>query len=350
MVSFMRFVPIVGIIVGINQTASAQFVMRSVPNGFQNYSLYTRSFGYFAPSPTGGYGFQMRYTSYRTYNNIVVAPVAPLNALVANSGLYAAASGAGRPLNDRQQFALQLAQRARPADVGAKQEAFDRVVAPPMPIAADKANGVANAALAVPNEADLLSGVALNRLLTAIQTLEANGVKANAPFLPPELLACTTFLGNENADAINIFSEDKLAFPATLQGTFIDPLRSAIDKDFETIVTQLRTGKKGLDAAALDRIAENAKKLNALQPGAISEECGCPLLPKLESAAKALKQNPNVLVSNWWSVGVGVGELTKHLTKHKLEFGHARPSDDGAYASLHRAMATYLAELLAAKK
>ncbi len=338
--------------------ASAQnSFYRPGPPGFQTYGFYSRSFGYVSSSPLIINGAPFRQTYYRNiygYQALAITPPPLFSAF--GPAMYGSSGGFGGPLNDRTQLALQQAQRANRNDLQLQQQQFDAwanergaKVVPKEQLA--KASEAVRIALATVSEADILSGLALNQTLKAIQELEAKGVKANAPFFPPELLSKAVFQGGAAAEVLNFFRDDSLTFPVGLQTTEFEALRNLIERDFEAVVGQVKAGKK-IDPFILDRFSANLKKLHAMHPTAEEEKGGCGFLKSLESAVKFLKDpaSNGLLVGNWHAIGAGVGELTKHMTKFKLTFGPASAGNDDAYRSLHRGLVAYLTDLAQAKR
>jgi hypothetical protein len=336
--------------VGAEQTASAQMFMRPLPPGIQPFGFYTRSFGYFAPSPTGGYGFRAVQFFPRNAVGIPLAYPSISPALV-----YGSAGGLGRPMVDAQTLALRRAQRANGNEIEVRQQAFDKWAAEEAK-PADAANQPKLPAefrnlAAAPTDAQLQTGQALNAVLDAIHGLEKKGLKAKGVFLPPELVAHIHFDGGTPADAVNLFQDDKLHLPVTLRTPEFDSFRVALEKDFATLHEQFRAGKR-LDKSVLERMAATAKKCNTMHPATADNECGWPYLNRLVDALGYLEkpEAQGLLVPSWHTSGVGVGELTAHMSKYFLTFAPTDANDDGSYATLHRALFTYFNELAAAKR
>jgi len=326
--------------------------------GFPTYGFYSRSFGYVSSSPLFINGTPFRQIYYQNiygYRAIQIAP--PLNSVFSPGYMYGSSGGYGGPLNDRAQLALQQAQRANRNDLQLQQQQFDKwadergaKVVPKEQL--DKASEAVRTALATVTEADVVSGLALNQTLKAIQELEAKGLKANAPFFPPELLSKAVFQGGAAADVLNFFRDDTLTFPVGLQTTEFEGMRNLIERDFDVVVGLVKAGKR-IDLTIVERLGSNLKKLHAMHPTAEEEKGGCGYLKSLESAVKLLKDpvaSNGLLIGSWHTIGTGVGELTKHMTKFKLTFGPASAGDDDAYRSLHRGLVAYLSDLAQAKR
>ncbi len=330
---------------------------RPGPPGFQTYGFYSRSFGYVSSSPLFINGTPFRQIYYQNIYGYRALQIAPPLYSAFSPGFYGSSGGYGGPLNDRAQLALQQAQRANRNDMQLQQQQFDKwadergaKVVPKEQL--DKASEAVRTALATVSEADIISGLALNQTLKAIQELEAKGIKANAPFFPPELLSKAVFQGGAAADVLNFFRDDTLTFPVGLQTTEFEGMRNLIERDFDTVVGLVKAGKR-IDLTIVERLGTNLKKLHAMHPTAEEEKGGCGYLTSLESAVKLLKDpvaSNGLLIGSWHTIGTGVGELTKHMTKFKLTFGPASAGDEDAYRSLHRGLVAYLSDLAQVKR
>lgn len=332
--------------------ASAQF-------GFGNRSVYTRNVGVFYATPFGGYYLTQQRFSTTVYNYPAglyrgIYP-APLTApAIGSFGLTPAFYGgvvvptAGGV--DQDAINLRKAQRAARNDPVARRKVVDEAV-----IGGGKAADPARPPVAEPNEADVLTGRALNELLREIAPLQA---KANvkAPFLTPELLSHVVFTGGPAADAMNLFRGDTPTFPDALRRSQFDQPRDAVAKEYLTVAESLKAGKPA-DPVVLDRLAAAIAFLKeqfapVLRASAgVDPDHAADFLNRIEAAAAHLKTPAaaDLLVPGWHTVGASTAELTRHLSKHKIEFAPAPADDDGAYWAIYRGLAAYKADLVAAR-
>lgn len=348
--------------------AAAQ-LFRPFPFGAQSQQFHTRMYSGFYATPFGSIGFSYQRTSVASYSYPffggagypALYPNLPVGASV-SPYFYGSAGGLGGPAYDRRSIDLQKAQRAARNDPGARRQAFDEwavgrggKAVPKEKI--DRAPDAVRAALAAPREEDILSGKALNEAVAAILSMEAKGAQADAPFFPPETLAHAVFAGGHAADAANLFRESALTFPNSLRRPEFDAGRAAVEKEFAAAVGQLRAGKR-IDAAVLDRLAKATTRLKDAYTARAGSDASfgesravAGFLDRLDGVAQAMKgTDDGLLVPAWYTVGGSAAAVARHVGRLKLQFAPAPPDDDGAYASLHRGLVTYLADLTQAAR
>lgn len=212
-------------------------------------------------------------------------------------------------------------------------------------------------ALAGADEGELLSGEALNHILTATLAAEAKGAKAVSAYLPPRLLDEVRF-GTQAGDALNLVRQwNKLPFPAAFDAPELLDLRDTLERDFAAVAVPLLAGKP-IDPAKLLKLEQTLKRVDEAAPAVIRNLsfedaiASRRFLNQFANGVRALKVPANVgLVSSTWATeGANVAELVKHMAKYKLQFSAAPRGSDSAYFALHRAMATYYFVLTQPKK
>jgi hypothetical protein len=212
-------------------------------------------------------------------------------------------------------------------------------------------------ALMLADEAELLSGQALNQIRLAVVEAEARGAKATSPYLPPRILDDLRF-STPAGDALNLVRQwNKLPFPAVFARADLRELRDTLEKDFAAVALPLLAGKS-LEPAKLIKLEQTLKRLEAAATPVIRdlsfEEAIATrkFLNQMANAVKALgtPANTGLVSATWATEGANVSELVKHMTKYKLQFAAAPSGGDSAYYALHRALATYYSVLTQPKK
>jgi hypothetical protein len=216
-------------------------------------------------------------------------------------------------------------------------------------------------ALGAKDEAEIASGVALNRILVAIVIAEGKGAKGVSAFLPPRLLDDIRFKGDKGeaaADLLNLVRQSgKLPFPNNFPGPSLAELEASLQADFTAAITPLLSGKP-VDQAKVKKLEASLKKLEAAAPPVIRSLsfddaiAARRFLNHFESALSALKSSnlTGLINPKWATEGISVADLVKHMTRFKLLFDRATPGGEGSYITLHKALVTYLFVLTQAKK
>jgi hypothetical protein len=200
---------------------------------------------------------------------------------------------------------------------------------------------------AAPAPADataIISGAALNRVLTAIAAAD-RGDKVNSAFLPPSLLQEVRFSG-ETGDALNLIrSAGHLPFPAVFNDGTLQAVKLRIEKDFAAAAAAATA------VPALEGTLRQARAaLTVDEPSFDFEQATAArrFLNQLDTAATVLKKKKNggIVVPRWTTEGASVSELTRHMVKFKLQFGPAPKDGEEAYLALHRGLTEYLITLV----
>jgi hypothetical protein len=309
------------------------------------YGLGINQAGAFFPSPTGGYGFMSSRLYYAPAYYGGYAYPNSYDYSYPTSGSY------GYGMAARESYYLRQAQRQAGAEAAGGAVYADRLpdqgAKPADPNRWRDAPPALRQALFNPTEQSVNSGQALNELLKTSTDLEAAGAKTESPFLPPEVLAKVTFIGGPAADALNMVRSGKIEFPPTLRGTEFGGPRTAIEKDLVTASEAIRAGKK-LDPALVDRMSANIKRLQAKAPVDVDTTAG---LARFDAAVTYLKSADasGLFVPAWQTDGATLRDLSKFMTRYKLQFGPVAPGGEALYAALHRGMVGYVNQLAAKK-
>lgn len=199
-----------------------------------------------------------------------------------------------------------------------------------------------------PPEPDVLSGVALNTLLTAVQK---NGrlKSAAASELGEDTLKHINVSAGTSAGNVGLLKDvSKIDWPDALLGPGYEEarkqlsssLRKAVDavKDRERPTTALRKDIDAYYKQMNDKLNESAEEMSA-QDFIDARR----FMNQLSSGIKALK-DPNVdkiLGGTWTAKGKNVAELVDNMTKDGLTFAPAAPGDEAAYRALYLALRNF---------
>jgi len=345
--------------------ANAQFFYRQMPTIYSYYPFgpVVMPFGYgvmpayglginqagaFWPSSTGGYGF----TSSRLYYSPAYYGGYGGGYPMTYDYSYSSTGSYGYGMAAQESYYLRQAQRQAGYGEAGGAVSYDRVpdrgAKPADPNRWKDAPAALKQALFNPTEQSVNSGQALSELLRVIPDLEAAGGKADAPFLPPEVLAKVTFIGGPAADALNMVRAGKVEFPPVLRGTEFDGPRTAIEKDLATASDLVRAGRK-IDPALVDRLSANVKRLQANAPVDVETVAA---LARLNAAVTFLKSADasGLFVPGWQTEGATLRDLGKFMARFKLQFGPVAPGGEPLYGALHRGMVSYVNQLAQAKR
>lgn len=266
-----------------------------------------------------------------------------------SGGTYSALSPSQQHFYRAQQAAGSYASggRASVADAGAYETSTPPVAgrnAPP-PEALQKA-------LSATTEAEVASGEATNVVLAAVQAAEAKQRPRGVPaaYLAPNLLENVRFGGSPAADALNLLrSANRMQLPIAFDS---EPLRGtgeALKRDFAAVAAGPLAGKP-VDQSKVAKLAQTVKDAKAKVPAG-TRDLPFPeaadaraFVGQMEAAAKVLREAGSATLMNpdWATKGTNVADLSRHMAKHKLQFGRADRGGEEAYLALHRAFAGYL--------
>ncbi|MBM3979482.1 MAG: hypothetical protein FJ304_04215 [Planctomycetes bacterium] len=351
--------------------AAAQFPRGypAVPNIVPSYNpfFYLPQYRYQTSrslSFSGPYG-NFQYNSYRwgvSVNNPYA--VAGAAALYNSHPLYAVgmssmSGGTGMPtqLALAEQRAIERAQRAA-ALPGDDRTSPDRgpVGGIPLPGPGLELPKHIAAALATQDATVIGGGDPLNAILKEVQRFESKGAKGPSTFVPPLQLDDVRFAGPPVADLLNLARQgSKLNLPAVFDDAALAAVRKDLEKDFAAVAEALQAGKAP-DAAKVAILAGTMKRVQTAAAPLVKDlPADGPtrtFLAELDRATTALRAGggAGLIDPKWAAEGLTVGDLVKHMAKHKLTFAPAPLGRDDSYVTLHKNLATYLFVLSEAKK
>ncbi|MBA4186545.1 MAG: hypothetical protein C0467_00860 [Planctomycetaceae bacterium] len=213
-------------------------------------------------------------------------------------------------------------------------------------------------ALSISDESDLVSGHALNQILVAVIAAESKGAKGPSSFLTPQLITEVRFAGAPAADAINfLMTGGRLVLPIAFDDPKLKEVREELEADFLAVSTPLRDGKLP-EPMKLMKLGFTLKRAQELASPVIQElpfdaaVASRRFLNRFELALTAFKAPNSFLMFNpaWSSEGGSIGELVKHMTKLKIQFGPVGENGGDSYLALHKALSNYLFVLTQPKK
>ena len=206
--------------------------------------------------------------------------------------------------------------------------------------------------------AKIASGEALNFLVKQIGLLEARGAKGPAPYIPPMLMDDMRFGGTPAGDLLDLVRQaGTLKFPESLEDVALALPRTTLEKDFATAAASVLDGKSPEPA----KIAKLEMSFQQFQDAAGPIIKDLPFeeatatrrfLNRMTNAIKAMKAGAGngLYDPRWASEGLTVGDLTKHMTKYKLQFRRAPGGSEEAYTTMYQNLSNYLFVLSQAKK
>jgi hypothetical protein len=199
-----------------------------------------------------------------------------------------------------------------------------------------------------PPRHEIISGIALNVLLDAIQKMHAQHVQG--PMVPideftRQHLNVTT---GTTAGSVGLLRDGgKLQWPLALQGEQYAADRKRLEELTPLAYKQAEYGPvqgnvlDGMITAVKSMHATISSNIATITPSDYSRAKS--YLRQIEGAISAL-QDPNVsnFVTRRWSVqATNVGTMVVQMTQQGLKFAPATPGDDPAYLSIHAGMVQY---------
>jgi hypothetical protein len=202
------------------------------------------------------------------------------------------------------------------------------------------------------SDADIQSGRALNDILATIIDLEKRGYRADGSYLAPELFADIRFAGTATSDLTNWVRVGEIEFPNLFQSNEYAIPRAWLRQDFGTVAGNIRAGKTPESALAIGlqtagrtirRTFEEKKSTLSADDAKRGEQ----FLARFDAAVAIVRApaTAELIVPEWSSLGVGIVEFTQHLSRNRLQFGHAPNGRDETYRTLHQALSAYAVSL-----
>jgi hypothetical protein len=199
-----------------------------------------------------------------------------------------------------------------------------------------------------PPAVEIWAGDALNSLLTALQTVQRQGVRGPLVPLAPDLVQHINVTTGVTRGSTGLLKAGgKLSWPFVLRQPNFDGDRSAIEKPLTAAIRQAPSGE--ISVATINALSDGLKQCQADVDAKIVE-----LTPdeyvQASRYLKELKGGLNVLkqpdVSKYFgptvrAQGNNVAELVAHMTANGLKFAPAVSGDEPYYTTLYSAMATY---------
>jgi len=330
--------------------ASAQFYSIPLGNGYNLYWGRARSFSVPIMGPYGPTTVGFVDAGFRPRNQSIITPY------YRGSYLGAGFSAGGyNPLAKQQQNDLARAQRQATARANedarreiADQWAYERGARPVAVASSGPAVklGQVDRALLHAHPDDITSGKALNNLLQALKPLiDQPGKPVDSSLLGPELVASLNFSGNAKADALNLLRAGRLPWPTPLRAREFADWRNDLESAFDAVLLAANDGRP-LPAPLAERVLDTVNRGRTLAnpllrtlPFSQAAEVAR-FFNRLTTTITVLQQPEaaGLYVGNWAILGIRVGDLTRHMAKHGLQFA---PGDELAYSTLHRELVSY---------
>jgi hypothetical protein len=192
------------------------------------------------------------------------------------------------------------------------------------------------------------SGESLNVLLGHLIARRGRGAPAADVPLDEDTLQAINLTGGDTRGHVGLLKEDRLRWPAALQGEAFRAGREAVSRGLPQAVRAVRSdGGRGEEAARAvradlkaldDAVDARARTLSPDEYVAAKR-----YLKQVGEAVTAL-QSPGV--SNhfdgyWAPQAQSVAELVRFMAEKGLRFAPASPGDEAAYTALYHALAAY---------
>jgi hypothetical protein len=199
---------------------------------------------------------------------------------------------------------------------------------------------------------EILSGRAINDLLTTAIDLEKRGSRANGSYLSAELVTALRFAGNANADLSNWIHAGEIDYGSVFKSEAYATPRSWLKHDFGIVATNLLAGKtpdsslyQGLVTAGKTfrrTFDEQKAKLSAADVKN-SEQ----FLARYDAVVSIVRSPASTELgqADWSTFGVSVVELVGHCEKFKMRFGPVPEGREETYRALHKVLADYSVSL-----
>jgi hypothetical protein len=262
------------------------------------------------------------------------------------------------------QEARELKAKARNAELDARrraqdQEDYERKRQPTAVTLRDQDEATAlNEARDNAPLSSILDGSALNTLLREAQKQQKAGRKAQSPGLDEGTLRGVNLTpGNTRGNVGLLKDGGKLRWPPALEGPEFADARKTINQLVSHAVQEVTFNHpvepetlKDLRAALADMTQRVRDSVGEMSPTEyISAQR---YLTQLSQAVTALSDPKvsNYFNKDWAARGKNVAELVKFMTDNGLVFAPSVPGDENAYRAMYDALASYDAELAAARK
>jgi hypothetical protein len=315
------------------------------PAGFSSVPAYPVA----PPVAAGPYGY---YPPYYNYNGPVGGALTGASNVISSQGGFAI----------QQQQAVLEREKIKSARIDNKRRAFDEWMYErehtPTPEEERERERMENYKRSRndPPITEVLSGKALNDLLTQVQITGKGAPGPTVPIPPGSLAHINTTGSADNASLGVLRTPNKLPWPPALYDPQYEATRAQISQLAPEAVSQAAAGNPDPGtiatlSAAVDKLQAQLKR-NVANVAPDQYIAGKRFLNDLGTSIKAL-QSPNAAKyasGKYNPRGQTVGELVQEMTANGLRFAQATPGDESSYLALQRALATYstgLAQMVA---
>lgn len=321
---------------------------------------YTPRYAYTSGIQVGGISYRQTYVGINP--PVTIYPLSPRYSAYGQTGSYLTGSPSTRadPFVAAQRN-LANAQR-QAGNAGAKAEIvgqgnFEKGVAP-APQGAGPMPQAMPAAPEPPDRAAILSGDALNALLKDVAAAEAKGAKGPSGYVPPLLFEDVRFAHTPAGDLLNLARRaGSLDFPGAFDDPALAPLRGDLEKNFAAAAVAVQAGRAP-EAEKVTRLEATVQKAQDAAGPVVKnlpfEDAFAvrQFLNELSGAVKAMKTGAaaGLIDPKWSAEGLTVADLTRHMARHKVQFGPAPQGGGEAYETMYRNLASYLSVLNQPKK
>lgn len=269
------------------------------------------------------------------------------------SGSAEVINAQGQFLQDRQQAQI-MGQQVKAEKTANRRRAIDEylyelnVLPTPEDMRERERNEAVKRSRNDPPLTEIWSGLAMNNLLKSIQILEGKQAQGPVVYLDQDMLPKINLTGGTSGVSLGILkNEGKLDWPLALSDDGYEASRKTLDELCATAYREATYGK--VQNPTLRKLTKEVDNLQlSLRENVAKTEPNEYVQSKkfLNDLAKSVKslQDPNVsnyVNRKWAARGNTVSELVQHISGQGLRFAPATPGDEPAYASVHRAMATY---------
>jgi len=204
---------------------------------------------------------------------------------------------------------------------------------------------------------DILSGRALNTLLSSIQKTGRVGSGPPVPIDEAALKGINLPGGASPAGVGMLKDGGKLAWPEGLRESIFDEPRRRLQENLVLAVLGLKDGEAVPQARRRDILSDFKtlsdkleESANELLPSQYIEASR--YLRQLGLAIRSLSDSKvaNYFNNTWHARGKTAAELATYLTKEGLHFAQAAPGDEAAYRAVYDALRSYEAGLQLAQR
>lgn len=202
-----------------------------------------------------------------------------------------------------------------------------------------------------PTTGEVVSGQALNAVLTDLRALVAEAGTDNLPAtalaMSDEAMAHVNF--SQGAGNIALLKRDgRLSWPAAFSGPEDEELRVQLTAEAHAVVLQAQKERR-VDSGRVAQMARGVEQLKKELPRIARNQApdtyveAKTFVKNLDDAVVALQQPDaiNHFNGEYALKAKTVPELVRWMTDKGLQFAPAIPGDDVAYTTLHRTLAAY---------